>query len=60
MAGIATVMFTANLITFARSLHYQFYAWYFHTLPYLFWRSRLGLITRYGDRPSTPSADRYR
>ena len=25
-------------IVFARSLHYQFYAWYFHSLPFLLWR----------------------
>ena len=25
----------------ARSLHYSFYTWYFHTLPWLFYRSRL-------------------
>lgn len=24
-------------IVFARSLHYQFYVWYFHSLPYLSW-----------------------
>ena len=24
-------------IAFARTLHYQFYAWYFHALPYLLW-----------------------
>ena len=31
------MLFTANLIgmTFARSLHYQFHAWYFHQLPLL-------------------------
>uniref|UniRef100_A0A915PDV2 dolichyl-P-Man:Man5GlcNAc2-PP-dolichol alpha-1,3-mannosyltransferase n=1 Tax=Meloidogyne floridensis TaxID=298350 RepID=A0A915PDV2_9BILA len=30
-------LFTANLIgiTFARSLHYQFYCWYYHSIPYL-------------------------
>lgn len=36
---ILLVMFTSNLIgiTFSRSLHYQFYVWYFHSLPYLLW-----------------------
>ena len=34
------ILFTSNLvgIVFARSLHFQFYAWYYHTLPYLLWR----------------------
>eukprot|EP01132_Coremiostelium_polycephalum_P010319 gene10319-12663_t len=45
---IMMVMFTGNLIgiTFSRSLHYQFYLWYFHTLPFLLWNSILPLPLR--------------
>ncbi|KAJ1409012.1 ALG3 protein-domain-containing protein [Ochromonadaceae sp. CCMP2298] len=34
---IAVTIFTSNFIgiAFARTLHYQFYCWYFHTLPFL-------------------------
>ncbi|XP_069693593.1 lethal(2)neighbour of tid protein [Periplaneta americana] len=41
-------LFTANLIGIAcsRSLHYQFYIWYFHTLPYLLWSTRFKNIAR--------------
>ncbi|XP_073813294.1 alg3, alpha-1,3- mannosyltransferase [Musca autumnalis] len=31
----------------ARSLHYQFYVWYFHSLPYLAWSTEFSLGTRY-------------
>jgi alpha-1,3-mannosyltransferase len=45
---IITTLFTSNFIgiVFARSLHYQFYCWYFHTLPYLLWHSNLPSIAR--------------
>jgi len=36
---ITATLFVSNYIgiCFARTLHYQFYAWYFHTLPFLLW-----------------------
>lgn len=36
---VAYTILTSNFIgvCFARSLHYQFYSWYFHALPYLLW-----------------------
>ncbi|XXG84227.1 hypothetical protein AAC387_Pa10g1785 [Persea americana] len=38
---IVTVMFVGNFIGIvcARSLHYQFYSWYFYGLPYLLWKT---------------------
>lgn len=41
-------MFTANFIGIAcsRSLHYQFYVWYFHSLPYVLWNTRLTTLIK--------------
>lgn len=45
---IVTTMFVGNFIGIvcARSLHYQFYSWYFYTLPYLLWRTRYPTLIR--------------
>ncbi|MCL7050702.1 hypothetical protein MKW94_002087 [Papaver nudicaule] len=45
---IATTMFVGNFIGIicARSLHYQFYSWYFYTLPYLLWRTPFPTLLR--------------
>lgn len=42
-------IFLANFIGIvcARSLHYQFYVWYFHSLPYLVWYTDYNLSVRY-------------
>lgn len=40
---IAGTLWTSNLIgvVLARSLHYQFYCWYFHSLPFLLFQTPL-------------------
>ncbi|XP_025083424.1 dol-P-Man:Man(5)GlcNAc(2)-PP-Dol alpha-1,3-mannosyltransferase-like [Pomacea canaliculata] len=41
-------LFTANFIgmCFSRSLHYQFYVWYFHSLHLLLWSTTLPVVLR--------------
>jgi len=43
-----TALPTCNIIGLAcaRSIHYQFYAWYFHGLSYLLWKTALPVSAR--------------
>ena len=44
-----TVLLECNAVgvIFARSLHYQFYTWYWHSIPFLLWRcERLPLAAK--------------
>ncbi|XP_022153296.1 dol-P-Man:Man(5)GlcNAc(2)-PP-Dol alpha-1,3-mannosyltransferase [Momordica charantia] len=45
---IVTTMFVGNFIGIlcARSLHYQFYSWYFFSIPYLLWRTPFHTLLR--------------
>ncbi|EKX45756.1 hypothetical protein GUITHDRAFT_108213 [Guillardia theta CCMP2712] len=47
---ISIVLFTGNFIgiVFARSLHFQFYTWYFHTIPALLWKTQLDTGVKLG------------
>lgn len=40
---IVMILFTGNFIGIvcARTLHFQFYSWYFHMLPFLLWQTSL-------------------
>merc|ERR1719493_583524 len=40
---ILDVLFMSNFVGIVgtKSLHYQFYVWYFNTLPYLLWRASI-------------------
>jgi len=45
-----TTLFVSNFIgvVFARTLHYQFYCWYFFSLPYLLWNTSLPTLVKFG------------
>ena len=47
---IVTCLFCCNFIgiVFARSLHFQFYSWYFHQLPFLLYTARDTLPLYFG------------
>eukprot|EP00921_Rhytidocystis_pertsovi_P015814 GHVQ01025070.1.p1 GENE.GHVQ01025070.1~~GHVQ01025070.1.p1 ORF type:complete len:534 (-),score=24.86 GHVQ01025070.1:1496-3097(-) len=48
--GILYVMISSNVIgiLFARSLHYQFYSWYFHCVPWIVMTAPIPLILKAG------------
>ena len=48
-ADMLLMLFSSNLVgmVFARSLHYQFYVWYFYSLPFLLWTTPLPVALRY-------------
>ncbi|CAL5426012.1 unnamed protein product [Camellia sinensis] len=45
---IVTTLFVGNFIGIicARSLHFQFYSWYFYSLPYLLWKTSFPTLLR--------------
>ncbi|EIE21107.1 ALG3-domain-containing protein [Coccomyxa subellipsoidea C-169] len=47
-AHILFLVFSGNFIGIvcARTLHYQFYSWYYHTIPLLLWCTRLPTTVR--------------
>lgn len=47
-AKVAFVVFSGNLVGIlcARSLHYQFYSWYFHMVPLLLWATKAHLVAK--------------
>lgn len=64
------ILFTGNFIGIlcARSLHFQFYCWYFHTLPFLLWQvsshslirsSRCISLFHFPQKPSSLSASHW-
>ncbi|CAM9171944.1 unnamed protein product, partial [Hapterophycus canaliculatus] len=45
---VVKTLFVSNIIgiVFCRSLHYQFYSWYYHTLPFLLWQTNFSVAVR--------------
>lgn len=45
---IISTIFVSNFIgvAFARTLHYQFYCWYFHTLPLILWQTKIPTLIK--------------